>query len=316
MNDRLSAPYGRDHNWSGLRNADELVRTFRKRERDWDELSELWNEDSDLRDVVQPSDVMAGVVSFLEKLTARSRGDLILLGDIGTGKTRLCRAIAHEAVFRGITTAFVSSVDLASADIDELAKIRLLFLDDLGVEADTPTRAERLFRLVDARWNAGRPTVISSNLSLDALADRLGERVWDRIDGPVLVLTGPSRRKHRVETPDHDDVPELAPEWELSVLLETVMKHVTNDEKARARLLVALNTHGEFYAIARGAEFASYSRRDVQAAITDAVGDVTPIVDAYMAAYEQEERERVERAERAEVERVAAEQAERELFNE
>jgi DNA replication protein DnaC len=73
---------------------------------------------------------------------------------------------------------------------------RVLYIDDLGAEKASDWAVSTLYVLIDRRYTAMRRTVISSNLSLDELADRLDDRISSRIAGSSLVvkMTGSDRR--------------------------------------------------------------------------------------------------------------------------
>ena len=73
---------------------------------------------------------------------------------------------------------------------------RLVVLDDLGAERRSDWVVEQLFDLVDARYGAMLPTVLTSNFSMKELAERLDIRIVDRLQEMVRVvpLTGKSRR--------------------------------------------------------------------------------------------------------------------------
>jgi IstB-like ATP binding protein len=127
---------------------------------------------------------------------------LVLLGPSGTGKTYIQTGMIREHVFHGHSVMLVSAPDIAHTDLDELTSPSGLLIDDLGVESDTPKMYEKMFQLFDRRWDCGKATVISSNLDLEAFIERVGDRVFDRIDGPTVVLSGPSRRGLPVQKPE------------------------------------------------------------------------------------------------------------------
>lgn len=57
--------------------------------------------------------------------------------------------------------------------VEEAATCRFLVLDDLSKEASPPHVRAALNRILDIRWSAGKRTVITANLSPDALHRRL-----------------------------------------------------------------------------------------------------------------------------------------------
>lgn len=130
---------------------------------------------------------------------------LVIRGtETGTGKTHLLAAIANAAIARGIPTFYSYTTDLldhlrqgyrrtADPDPDEedlggfderwerVKTVRLLLLDDLGVQVTSPWVRERMDALFDARYRASRPTVITTNLSPAELA-AISHRIFDRIN--------------------------------------------------------------------------------------------------------------------------------------
>jgi hypothetical protein len=154
-----------------------------------------------LESISQPD----GVLDAIEAHYCANKS-LVLLGPNGTGKTYVQTGMIREHIFHGHKVMLVSAPDIANTDLSALIAPHALFIDDLGVESDTPKLYEKMFQLFDRRWDYDKATVISSNLDLDAfidrVGDRVGDRVFDRIDGPTIVLSGASRRTTPVPKPE------------------------------------------------------------------------------------------------------------------
>lgn len=135
-----------------------------------------------------------GVQAFQELLDHypnNGRG-ILLYGLAGVGKTYMLLAAAHEAWLRSLDVLYVSAAGLhdlylrqrfhADVDMHYLETSGLLFLDDLGAEPmiRNVTR-ESLHHLLEVRASLNLPTAITTNLKLDALHDRYGERLCSRL---------------------------------------------------------------------------------------------------------------------------------------
>ncbi len=120
---------------------------------------------------------------------------LLLWGNVGTGKTFLAGCIANALMEKNIPVLMTSFPKLLNAlgglysgEKNEYLKIlnqyRLLIIDDLGVERDTPYMLETVYLVIDERCKSGKPFIITTNLSLEELrnpADLEHGRIYDRI---------------------------------------------------------------------------------------------------------------------------------------
>jgi len=139
---------------------------------------------------------------------AGMRGNLMLRGSFGTGKTHLAAAICNALRERRVTSLFVSGPkyfavrnDLIKHDgdfhgIDRLAiSTPLLVLDDADKAHHTDSRQETYWLIIDERAKAGRPTVVTCNDMSNLLAT-LGQAAFSRLMNGVqsVEMTGKDYR--------------------------------------------------------------------------------------------------------------------------
>jgi DNA replication protein DnaC len=136
---------------------------------------------------------------------------LWIQGDVGTGKTTLAMLVSKAALDAGHSVAIYSLPRLLnllreSMDsepgmldfMDRLTAVDLLHLDDLGAENQTDWVLEQLYSIVNARYEAERAIVATTNLMPDELSQRLGERTVSRlveICGDLIPLYGDDKRR-------------------------------------------------------------------------------------------------------------------------
>lgn len=140
---------------------------------------------------------------------ARPQGWLILLGGYGCGKTHLAAAIANACIAQGTPALFVVVPDLldylraaysptseASYDerLEQVQNAPVLILDDLGTQSATEWAQEKLYQILNYRYNARLPTVITTNQSLDDIDPRLHSRMVDPGLSQLLTILSPDFR--------------------------------------------------------------------------------------------------------------------------
>jgi DNA replication protein DnaC len=139
---------------------------------------------------------------------------LVLLGTNGCGKTHLAAAIANQCLAQGKPVLFVGVPDLldhlratfnpqsqVTHDrlFEQVRKAPLLILDDLGQHHSTPWAEAKLYQIIDYRYSARLPTVITSCQTLEEFDDRISSRMGDHSLSTVWVITAPDYRWDRKE---------------------------------------------------------------------------------------------------------------------
>lgn len=127
--------------------------------------------------------------------------NLIICGNTGVGKTFLTNCIARELIQSNHGVVYLSANELlsvledykfkrntASADVEAIneryAAIHdcdLLIIDDLGTEMTNNFSVTQLFNLLNSRQLQRRPTIISTNLSMQHIKETYSERIFSRI---------------------------------------------------------------------------------------------------------------------------------------
>lgn len=169
-------------------------------ERRTDELSRLSNLDMFTHQTFEEfDDSIDGTSEAFEAAVAFAQDPghrwLFLYGPCGTGKTHLAVSIArfvreqhgmsvYFAVVPDLLDHLRATFDPASgAAYDDrfttIKNAQLLVLDDLGTENATPWAREKLYQIVNHRYMEQLPTVITSNVDLRKVDDRIMSRILD-----------------------------------------------------------------------------------------------------------------------------------------
>ena len=103
---------------------------------------------------------------------------IMLFGDLGCGKTFYAGCVANELIDKGYMVMFTSVRKIADAKKEDKAFVMrcvkacdLLILDDFGAERDTEFMAEQTFEIVNARYEAKKPLLVTTNMNPNAVAE-------------------------------------------------------------------------------------------------------------------------------------------------
>ncbi len=129
-------------------------------------------------------------------------GNLLFNGGTGLGKTFLSACIAREVAAKGYSVAYETASHLFSKleknrfhpdeetaeQVKRLNECDLLIIDDLGTELPGQFVTAALYTLVNDRLLAGKPMVISTNLTIDEVGQRYSPQIRSRLQGSFQLL--------------------------------------------------------------------------------------------------------------------------------
>lgn len=145
-----------------------------------------------------------------DEMLKKNQG-LLFTGDVGTGKTYAAACIANYLLDRCIPvvmTSFVKILGLTQnfrGDDEEryirrMNMAKLLVIDDLGAERSTDFALEKVYNIIDSRYRARLPMILTTNLTLKDMKEATDirySRIYDRIFETCypMEFVGPSWRK-------------------------------------------------------------------------------------------------------------------------
>ena len=191
---------------------------FPKEER---EEMEQWTFANDDMENERITKAMKRYVENFQEMKKQGKG-LLLYGQRGRGKTYAACEVANALIDEGyhvLVTNFSRVLNTLQGTfekqeyMDNLNRFQLLVIDDLGIERETPFAKEQVYNIIDSRYRAGLPMIITTNLSIEQIKkpeDIENGRIYDRILErcfPVEVA-GPNRR-HKVIRESYNDMKEL-----------------------------------------------------------------------------------------------------------
>lgn len=156
--------------------------------------------------------VAKNYVANFQQLKEDGKG-LLFFGTVGTGKTFIAACIANALIDKGIpclVTNFARLVNTISATyekqeyIDGLNRFTLLVIDDLASERNTEYMNEIVYNIIDSRYRAGLPLIITTNLTAEELkkpAEISKQRIYSRLLEMCLPVEvkGADRRRQKLK---------------------------------------------------------------------------------------------------------------------
>lgn len=171
-----------------------------------------WTFENDDNSNAKITGIMQRYVDNFQELRKQGKG-LLLHGNVGTGKTYAACEVANALIDKGypvlvtnfarITNTIQGMYEGKQDYIDSLNEFQLLVIDDLGAERESAYMQEMVYNIIDSRYRAGLPMIITTNISIEQIkkTDNMERmRIYDRILErcfPVEVK-GVSRRRRKV----------------------------------------------------------------------------------------------------------------------
>lgn len=168
---------------------------------------DLFSNETSGDEKISPRENMKKIVEiskkFIEDFNAPDSKNLLFTGTPGVGKTFMSSCIANEIIKNGHTVLYQTSSLLLSSIFDykfskqedakelyeNLFNVDLLIIDDLGTENLTSAKSEELFTIINSRLiTPNTKTIISTNLSLEHLANNYDHRLISRLMGNFNIL--------------------------------------------------------------------------------------------------------------------------------
>lgn len=139
---------------------------------------------------------------YAHNFTTNSKS-LLLLGQVGTGKTVFASAIAQTVQNKKLNVIFLSACGLGQVLLDYhlannqekniyfdiLTTCDLLIIDDLGTEPILKNvTLEYFYAIISERLSLHMPFILTTNLSPDNLFIRYGERLYSRLKSKSVAI--------------------------------------------------------------------------------------------------------------------------------
>ena len=155
------------------------------------------------------SSIARNYVEHFDKMRKEGKG-LLFYGPCGTGKSFTAACIANALVDKGypcmmtkfsrLTNTLQGMYDGKQKYIDSLNDFSLLVIDDLAAERDTEYMGEIVYDIIDSRYRAGLPLIVTTNLTSQELknpADIRKQRIYSRLFDMTIpvAVDGADRRK-------------------------------------------------------------------------------------------------------------------------
>lgn len=133
---------------------------------------------------------------------------LLIWGGIGTGKSFAAACIANALIEQGVSVIMMKLSDYIDSPQEErqallkqMGNCKLLIIDDFGVEYNHEYVQKEIYKVIDHRYENGKPLIITTNLPLSVFDNPENDnekRVFSRLQemcSQRILFDGEDRRK-------------------------------------------------------------------------------------------------------------------------
>lgn len=134
--------------------------------------------------------------TYVDKYPLVKYKNIVLMSPTGVGKTSLVSCMVNALIDKGVDVNYITAfemndlmvkyhtttIDSREVYMQKLLGCDVLVIDDLGVEPIlNNVTVENLLTILNERKNRGVHTIISTNLDVEGIRLKYGERVWSRL---------------------------------------------------------------------------------------------------------------------------------------
>lgn len=177
-----------------------------------DDEMQKWTFETDDGKSRKLSKVARNYVENFKELHLAGKG-LLLYGGVGVGKTFAAVCIANALIDKGtpcMVTSFTRLLNVIGGifegkqeQIDQLNSFPLLVIDDLATQRSTEYAEELVYNVIDSRYRAGLPLIVTTNLTGAQLQNpdtAQKQRIYSRLYEMCIPIKceGEDRRKKKL----------------------------------------------------------------------------------------------------------------------
>ncbi len=156
------------------------------------------------------ADIKNACLEYITSKAYKQAKSVMILGKVGSGKTHLAMAIANNLLAKGVMVkyldyrGFMTQVKQSLIDKDEYQKLiestksaDVLYIDDLYKGKITDTDINIMFEIINTRYLADLPVIITSELGpskLIELDEGVASRLMEMAEDYTLISKGENKR--------------------------------------------------------------------------------------------------------------------------